>query len=183
MRPLRVPLLSAALAAATLTACGVIPTPSVDLPDTRIDLPDSRALLGQVVYVQRDSLGGTTLPAALQRVTVRGTVTYRTVGGTLQQVELYVRPDLTTLPASCRAYAPSPDAPGMVVCEATGEAGQSIGTAQVTAGQGAPFSLSGAALDAAAKAGHGYFGVRFTAGQSLLGDALDLTGMKVNARL
>ena len=64
-----------------------------------------------------------------------------------------------------------------------GEAAQAIGQLNLTAGQGVAFTLGGAALDAAAKAGHGFFGMRFSDGQSVFGDTLDLTGMKASARL
>ncbi|WP_155297953.1 hypothetical protein [Deinococcus kurensis] len=169
-----------ALLSCTLIAgCGLIPTPSVALKDARLDLPSSGALSGKVVYLVRDSLAGSSVPAALQQITLRGAATYRTGGlGTLRAVELYVR-----LPATCTSFAATPTAPGMVVCDAAGEAAQAIGPLNLTAGQGAPFTLGGAALDTAAKAGHGFFGLRFSDGQSVFGDTLDLTGLKASARL
>lgn len=174
----------AVLSAAVLSGCGLIPTPSVNVKDSRLDLPSSMPLSGKVVYLQLDSLKGNTVPAALQQITVSGTATYRTPGlGTLRVVDMYVRPDLTTLPASCTTYSATPTAPGMVVCDAAGEAAQGIGQIAVVNGQGVPFKLGGPALDAAARGGHGYFGLRFTDGQSLFGDTLDLTGMKASARL
>jgi hypothetical protein len=176
--------LLALLSCTLIAGCGLIPTPSVDVQDSRLDLPSSGALSRKVVYLQRDSLAGSSVPAALQQVTVRGTATYRTGGlGTLRTVDMYVRTDLTTLPATCTKYAASPTAPGMVVCDAPGEAAQAIGQLNLTAGQGVAFTLGGAALDAAAKAGHGFFGMRFSDGQSVFGDTLDLTGMKASARL
>ncbi|GGL05622.1 hypothetical protein GCM10010844_25520 [Deinococcus radiotolerans] len=176
--------LLALLSCTLIAGCGLIPTPSVDVKNSHLDLPSSGALSGKVVYLTRDSLAGNTVPAALQQITVRGTATYRTGGlGTLRAVDMYVRTDLKALPATCTTYAATPTAPGMVVCEAAGETGQAIGQMTLTAGQGVAFALGGAALDAAAKAGHGFFGMRFTVGQSLFGDTLDLTGMKASARL
>lgn len=176
--------LLALLSCTLIAGCGLIPTPSVDVKDARLDLPSSGALSGKVVYLQRDSLAGSSVPAALQQITVRGVATYRTGGlGTLRAVDMYVRTDLTTLPATCTRYAATPTAPGMVVCEAAGESAQAIGQLTLTAGQGVPFTLGGPALDAAAKAGHGFFGMRFSDGQSVFGDTLDLTGMKASARL
>ncbi|GGR91313.1 hypothetical protein [Deinococcus sedimenti] len=174
----------AVLSAAVLSGCGVLPTPSVDLKDTRLDLPSSSALSGKVVYLQRDSLAGNTVPGALQQISVRGTATYRTGGlGSLSEVQLFVRPDLTALPSTSTVYAASPTAPGMVVCDAAGEAGQAIGTLTLKPAQGVPFTLSGPALDTAAKSGHGFFGMRFSVGASVFGDTVDLTGMKASARL
>lgn len=183
MTRVRRPLL-ALLSCTLIAGCGLIPTPSVALKDARLDLPSSGALSGKVVYLVRDSLAGSSVPAALQQVTVRGAATYRTGGlGTLRAVDLYVRTDLTVLPATCTSFAATPTAPGMVVCDAVGEAAQAIGPLNLTAGQGAPFTLGGAALDTAAKAGHGFFGLRFSDGQSVFGDTLDLTGLKASARL
>ncbi|UBV41735.1 hypothetical protein LAJ19_08725 [Deinococcus taeanensis] len=175
---------SAVLGAAVLSGCGLIPTPSVDVKDTRLSLPSSGALNGKVVYLEQDALAGNTVPAVLQQITVTGSATYRTPGlGTLSSVNMYVRPNLTLLPASCSASPATATAPRMVVCDAAGEQAQFVGTLSLKAGQATPFSLGGPALDSAAKGGHGYFGMAFTAGQSVFGDTLSLSGMKASARL
>ncbi|GAA0518925.1 hypothetical protein [Deinococcus depolymerans] len=171
-------------AAFLLAGCGLIPTPSVDIQDSRQELPDSSALGGKVVYLDQDALKDNRVPSVLQQVTVRGNATYLSgAGGTLSKLELFVRPDLGNLPATCREYAASVVAPHMFVCDADGEKAQSIGTLTLNRGQGVAFTLSGAALDAAARGGHGYFGLRFTEGRSLFGDTLTLTDMKASARL
>ncbi|MBZ9751421.1 hypothetical protein K7W42_11155 [Deinococcus sp. HMF7604] len=170
--------------AVLLSGCGLIPTPRVDVDNTSLRLPGSAPLSGKVVYLETDALAGNRVPAALQQITIRGQATYRTAGlGTLRSAGLYVRSTLTALPATCTVSPATPTAPRMVVCDAAGEASQFIGTLELRAGQGQPFSLGGAALDTAAKAGHGYFGMAFSAGQSVWTDSLDLTGMTASARL
>ena len=180
MRSVALPLTAAFL----LAGCGLIPTPSVDIQDSVQELPDSSALGGKVVYLDQDALKDNRVPSVLQQVTVRGDATYlSTSGGTLAKVEMFVRPDLTSLPGTCREYPASLVAPRMFVCDADGEKAQSIGTLNLTRGQGVAFTLGGAALDTAAKGGRGYFGLRFTEGRSLSFDTLKLTNMTASARL
>ncbi|UWX65549.1 hypothetical protein [Deinococcus rubellus] len=77
---------------------------------------------------------------------------------------------------------PSLPGSGMRVCAASGESAQKIGTLTLKGGEVTGFQLSGVALDRAAKAGRGYFGVQALSGVSLLGDHLKLSGMKVSAK-
>lgn len=166
--------------ALALPACGVIPTPPVALPTVTLDLPPSAVALGRVIYVRQDVLGGTAVPKVLQQLSVTGTATYTSNGGTLSQVGVYVRSSLdqARLPGSCTEIAV-----GLVACDATGESGQAIGTIALQAGPGQPFTLSGPALDAAGKVGHGYFGVRAAQGNSVTGEKVTLTNLLARARL
>ena len=173
----------AVAASLLLGSCGLIPTPSVDVPDSTLNLPDSGALGGKVVYLYTDSLAGNSVPSALSRFKVEGNATYTTAAGTLSSVGMYIRPDLSSVPATCTEYPASPVTPRMLVCDTAGEQTQAIGTLTVQSGQSVPFSLGGAALDNAAKSGHGYFGMSFSGGRSLFGDTLKLSGMKASARL
>lgn len=181
----RLPRLAGALLSLSLLgACGLIPTPRVDVDDASLTLPASGPLTDKVVYLERDALAGNRIPAALQQVTLDGLATYRTTGlGTLREAELYVRPALSVLPATCTVSPATPTAPRMVLCDAAFEGAQQIGRLNLQPGQARPFSLGGPALDEAAKAGHGYFGLRFTAGQSAFGDTLNLSSITARARL
>ncbi|GGR46801.1 hypothetical protein GCM10008959_04810 [Deinococcus seoulensis] len=183
-RPARLmPAVLSVAASLLLGSCGLIPTPSVDVPDSTLNLPDSGTLNGKVVYLYTDSLKGNSVPAALSRFKVEGNATYTTAAGTLSRVGMYIRPDLSNVPATCTEYPASLATPRMLVCSEAGEQAQAIGTLTLKAGQGMPFSLGGAALDAAARGGHGYFGMSFSEGRSLFGDTLKLSEMKASARL
>ncbi|PTA68266.1 hypothetical protein C8263_09220 [Deinococcus arcticus] len=172
------------MGAALLTGCGLIPTPRVDVDDVSLILPASGPLAGKVVYLERDALAGHRIPAALQQLTLDGQATYRTAAlGTLRGAELYVRPALSALPASCAVSPATPTAPRMVVCDAAGEEAQRIGRLTLEPGQQRAFTLGGPALDQAARAGSGYFGLRFTEGQSVFGDSLNLSDITARARL
>lgn len=176
----RLPLLLCTL----LAACGTIPTPTVTLPDTTVPLSNSFLASGQVVYVDRDGLEGSgTLPAALQGLTIRGNALYNARGGTLGTVQLYVRSTLSDLPASCSTVPGGLFGPAMYTCDPDGETAQAIGTVTVKAGSDVPFTLSGPALDAAAKGGRGYFGFRVVSGTALDGESVALTDLRAQARL
>ncbi|BDP41830.1 hypothetical protein DAETH_17990 [Deinococcus aetherius] len=159
-----------------VTSCGVIPTPPVALPDVTLDLPASAAAQGRVIYLRQDALAGASLPSALQRLSLTGRATYRANGGTLRQVGVYVRSSLNDLPGTCTSLG------AVVACEAAGEAAQAVGTLPLTPGVGVNFALSGAALDTAARGGHGYFGVRAVEGDSLAGEQVGLTDLQARAR-
>lgn len=172
--------LSLAAALLTLASCGVIPTPPIALPDTTIPLSNTAATMGQVVYVDRDVLGGSTLPAALQGLSISGNATYAASGGNLSSLKVFVRSTLSGLEKSCTAL---PTVPATYVCDPAGETAQAIGTLTVQAGVSRTFTLSGPALDAAARTGRGYFGVQITGGQAIQGETLSLRSMKAQARL
>lgn len=165
-------------AALTLSACGVIPTPPVALPDVTLDLPPSAVALGRVIYARQDALGGTAVPTVLQQLRVTGTATYTSNGGTLSQVGVYVRSSLDNLPSTC-----VPLTSALVACDVAGESGQAIGTIALQAGTGRSFTLSGPALDAAGKAGRGYFGVRAAQGNSAAQEKVTLSNLLARARL
>ncbi len=163
-------------AALAVTSCGVIPTPPVALPDVTLDLPASAAAQGRVVYLRQDAFAGASLPSALQRPSLTGTATYRANGGTLRQGGVYVRSSLDNLPPTCTSLVV------VVVCEAAGEAAQAVGTLALDLEASTRFTLSGPALDAAARAGKGYFGVRAVEGESLAGEQVRLTDLQARAR-
>ncbi|PNY80035.1 hypothetical protein [Deinococcus koreensis] len=162
-----------------LASCGVIPTPPVALPDATIPLGNTALSMGQVVYMDRDVLGGSTLAAALQGLSISGNATYAATGGTLSSLKVYVRSSLRDLGSSCTAL---PVVPPAYACSPANEAAQAIGTVSVQAGASRAFTLSGPALDAAARTGHGYFGVQVTGGQALQGESLSLTSLKAQAK-
>lgn len=162
-----------------LASCGVIPTPPVALPDTTIPLSNTALSMGQVVYVDRDVLGGSTLPAALQGLSINGNATYTASGGTLSSLKVYVRSSLSNLGSSCTAL---PVIPPAYACDPAKEAAQAIGTVNVQAGVSKAFTLSGPALDAAARTGQGYFGVQITGGQAIQGESLSLTSLQARAK-
>jgi hypothetical protein len=172
-----------AVAALLLAGCGVIPTPAVPLPDTTIPLANTFFTQGQVVYVDQDELAGSTLPAALQGLTIHGDALYNSSGGNLGTVKLYVRTTLSGLDATCSAAPATPFSPAAYACDPAGEAAQAIGSVTVKAATKVPFTLSGAALDAAAKAGHGYFGFQVVTGTALNGESVSLTNLRAQARL
>lgn len=176
-------LLSLGLLAALLSGCGVIPTPAVKLPDTTVPLANTFVAQGKVVYVDQDELTGSTLPAALQGLTIRGNAQYNSSGGTLGTVKLYVRATLAGLDATCSAVPATPFTPAIYACEPAAETAQAIGTVNVKAGTKVPFTLSGPALDTAAKSGHGYFGFQVVTGTALNGESVDLTSLTGQARL
>ncbi|THF88554.1 hypothetical protein E7T09_04985 [Deinococcus sp. KSM4-11] len=173
------------LAPLLLAACGVIPTPVVDLPDTSVPLANTFITQGQVVYVDQDELATTksTLPAALQGLTIRGDALYNSSGGNLGTVKLYVRTTLAGLDSRCTSMGATPFTPAIYACDPQGETAQAIGTVTVQAGSKVPFTLNGAALDTAAKAGHGYFGFQVVTGTALNGESVDLTALKAQAKL
>ena len=168
------------LTTALLASCGVIPTPPIAIPDTTIPLTNTAITMGQVVYVDRDVLGGSTLPAALQGLSISGNATYAASGGSLSSLKVYVRSTLSGLGNTCTAL---PTVPATYVCDPAGETAQAIGTVSVQAGVGRPFTLSGSALDAAARTGRGYFGVQITGGNAVQGESLSLKSMTARARL
>ncbi|TSA83000.1 hypothetical protein FNU79_12835 [Deinococcus detaillensis] len=165
--------LLAALSAA-LCACGIVPLPAASIPDQTLTLPPSAGFESYVAYDGSDAFSGTSIPGILSNVSVSGQVLYAGAGD-LQRVAVYLR---SSLP-SCNAVPGSK----AQVCDASGEINQKVGTLTVQNGVVTGFSLSGSALDRAAKAGHGYFGVQAMQGQSMAGDSLKLTAMKASAKL
>ena len=166
-------LLALAGLTALLSACGVVPLPAVAIPDQSLSLPSSAGFENYVAYDGSDAFGGTSLPGVLSNVSVSGNVDYAGTG-TLKQVAVYLR---SSMP-SCTAAPLSKSQ----LCAAGDEAGQRIGTISIQNGAVTGFQLAGGALDAAAKAGHGYFGVQAIQGASLVGDTLKLSGMKASAK-
>jgi len=167
-------LLPLTLCAALLAGCGVVPLPAVGIPDQTLKLPASAGFEQYVAYDGSDAFAGTALPSLLSQVRVSGQVQYGGVGD-LSEVAVYLRsslPSCTALPGS-----------SMQLCAASGEAAQKIGTLTLRGGEVTGFQLSGSALDRAAKAGHGYFGVQALSGASLTGDQIKLSGMKASAKL
>lgn len=161
-------------AALALTACSIVPTPAVPIPDAEIPLTAALVSSNNVVYSNQNALGGATLPSVLQGLTIRGDALYVSKGGTLRKVALYVRSEL---PSGCTQVAT------LYTCPASGEAAQTIGSVTLTPNQLTPFTLQGAALDTAAKKGTGYFGVQVLEGQPLDTESVRLTNMKAQARL
>lgn len=165
-----------------LSACGAIPTPEVSVPDSTIPLAASMAASpGKVVYAERNGLPQT-VPAALKNLTLRGDATYDRLGGTLTTLNLYVRTSLTDL-TGCTVVPATPVTPRLFVCDAAAEAAQRIGTLNLQAGVAVPFELSGAALDAAAHAGSGYFGMEVVAGSPMDGETVKLSNVKAQAKI
>ena len=171
------------LLAPLLAACGTIPTPIVSLPDATVPLANTFITQGKVVYVDQDALRGSSLPAALQGLTIRGDALYNASGGNLSTVKLYVRPTLDGLDGRCTRVAGLLGAPTIYACDPEDEAAQGIGTLTVKAGVAVPFTLSGTALDTAAKSGRGYFGFQVLTGTAIQGETVDLTKLKAQARL
>ena len=161
------------VAAALLASCGLVPLPAVTLPEYTLTLPSSLGFEQSVLYDGSDAFGGKSLPGLLSNVKVTGNVSYSGAGN-LSEVGVYLR---SSLPA-CDAV------PGTSVraCDASGETAQKVGTLTLQNGVATGFTLSGAALDTAAKAGHGYFGVQAMSGSSVLGDTVKLSGMQASAR-
>lgn len=165
-----------------LSACGAIPTPEVSVPDSTIPLAASMAASpGKVVYAERNGLPQT-VPAALKNLTLRGDATYDRLGGTLTTLNMYVRTSLTDL-TGCTVVPATPVTPRLFVCDAAAEAAQRIGTLNLQAGVAVPFELSGAALDAAAHAGTGYFGMEVVAGSPMDGETVTLSNVKAQAKI
>jgi hypothetical protein len=158
---------------ALLSACGVVPLPAVSIPDQSLSLPSSAGFENYVTYDGSDAFGGTTLPGLLSNVSVSGNVDYAGTGS-LRQVAVYLR---SALPGCLQVVGSKTQ-----LCDAEGEAAQRIGTISLQNGVVTGFNLSGAALDASAKAGHGYFGVQALQGSSLAGDTLKLSSMKASAK-
>lgn len=172
------------LLAPLLAACGTIPTPSVPLPDTTVPLANTFITQGKVVYVDQDGLRGSTLPTALQGLTIRGDALYDAAsGGTLGTVKLYVRPSLDALEGRCMRVPGVLGAPTLYACEPQDETAQGIGTLNVQARASVPFTLSGPALDTAARSGRGYFGFQVVTGTAIQGETVELTNLKAQARL
>lgn len=159
---------------AALSGCGIVPLPAVGIPDQTLTLPPSAGFENMVAYDGSDAFSGTSLPSLLSHLSVSGQVVYQGAGD-LQQVAVYLR---SSLP-SCNTV-PSSKAQ---VCDAGGESAQKVGTLSVQNGVVTGFTLSGSALDRAAKAGHGYFGVQVMQGASRAGDSLKLSAMKASAKL
>ncbi|MDB5046650.1 MAG: hypothetical protein JWQ08_2700 [Deinococcus sp.] len=169
-------LTAAALTLLALTSCGGVPLPPIPLPDATVDLPPSSEVIGRVIYIKQDVLAGAGLP--VQQVSITGTATYVSGGGNLSAANIFIRSSLDPLPSGCINSTLAP----VILCDPAGEGTRQIGAVALAAGQGNAFVLSGAALDGAAKAGHGYIGVQVTAGSSVLTDKLRLTGMQARAR-
>lgn len=167
-------LLTGLAAALTLSACGVIPTPPVNIPDVTLDLQSSVASRGQVIYMRQDAFGGASIPKILQGLSISGDARYTALSGNLSEVAVYVR---TSMPSGCQNLTAD-----VAACDPAAESAQAIGTISLQPGASKGFTLSGPALDEAGKAGHGYFGVRAVRGDSLTGEQLRLTSMKARAR-
>lgn len=179
----KLPLL-AVPAAIALASCGLIPTPAVPVPDTTLPLSASANLAaGSVVYISTDVLKGVSLPSLLQQLSISGNAQYNAAGGTLSSANIYVRSSLINLPATCMALPATTTTPALTLCAESGETAQKIGTVNLSAGTKVPFTLTGAALDNAAKSGHGYFGVQMGSGVSLSGESISLTDLKAQAKL
>ena len=160
-------------AAALLASCGLIPLPAVTLPDFTLTLPSSLGYEQSVLYDGSDAFGGKSLPGLLSNVKVTGNLSYSGAGN-LSQVAVYLRSSLPTcmsLPAT-----------SVQACDASGETAQKVGTLTLQNGVATSFTLSGAALDTAAKAGHGYFGVQALSGSSVLNDKVKFSGMQASAK-
>lgn len=171
-------LLALAGLTALLCACGVVPLPAVAIPDQSLSLPSSAGFENYVAYDGSDAFGGTSLPGLLSNVSVSGNVDYAGAG-TLKQVAVYLRSSMPSCAAPPLSKSPLSKSQ---LCAAGDEAGQRIGTISIQNGAVTGFQLAGGALDAAAKAGHGYFGVQAIQGASLVGDTLKLSGMKASAK-
>ncbi len=159
---------------ALLAGCGALPLPSISLPDQNLSLPLSVGLENYVAYDGTDALSGTGIPTLLSHVQIGGKVTYAGAGN-LKQLAVYLR---SSLPECNAVYGTN-----VRLCAASAESAQRVGTLSLQNGVVTAFLLSGAALDAAAKVGHGYFGVQSLQGSSLSGDSLKFSGMKASAKL
>lgn len=160
-----------------LAGCGNVPVGSRDLPDVQLVVPAtfqfSVPLTSPVVYLRENKFGGQGIPALVNSVGISGTARY--VGaGQVQQVKVYVRPNLEDLP-NCLNFAE------YVVCLGD-ESGQAAGTIDFSQGNPVGFRLGGPALLNAAKAGQGYFGLQATASSVVAGDLLNLTGLRAVAK-
>ncbi|WP_420597235.1 hypothetical protein [Deinococcus sp.] len=156
-----------------LASCGIVPLPAVAIPDQTLTLPASSSAADRVIYDGSDVFGGSTVPGVLSNLKLRGQALYSGAGD-LSSVAVYIR---SSVP-SCTSV------PGLTVqmCDPSTESAQRIGTLNFEKGVATSFSLSGKALDAAAKAGHGYVGVQVLKGQSVFGDTLKLSNLKANAK-
>ncbi|AWN22933.1 hypothetical protein DKM44_06580 [Deinococcus irradiatisoli] len=166
--------MSLTLGAALLAGCGALPLPSIALPDQNLSLPLSAGLENYVAYDDKDAFTGTGIPSLLSHVQIAGKVAYAGAGN-LKQLAVYLR---SSLP-NCNTVFGS----GVRLCAASGESAQRVGTLSLQNGVVTGFVLSGAALDAAAKVGHGYFGVQAVQGSSISGDTLNFTDMRASAKL
>lgn len=158
---------------ASLSGCGIIPLPSVAIPDVNLTLVPSVGYENQVTYDGSDALGGSSIPSILSNMSISGKAMYSGAGN-LQQVAVYMRsvlPTCTPIPIT-KAQA----------CEASGESAHKVGSISFKNGEAVDFRISGSALDQAAKTGHGYFGFQALNGQSLMGDKLKLSGMNASAK-
>ena len=165
---------AALLTGAGLSGCGIVPLPAVSIPDQNLSLPTSSGFEQYVVYDGSDAFAGTAIPSLLRKVQISGKVTYGGAG-TVTQARVFLRsspPECTPLPASSSQ-----------LCDPSGESAQQVGVLTLQNGQATSFVISGPALDAAAKAGHGYFGVQVLRGRTLPGDTVKLSAMKASAKL
>ncbi|ACO46198.1 hypothetical protein DEDE109153_01300 [Deinococcus deserti] len=163
--------------ALSLAACGIIPLPSIPIPNAEIPLSSVLATTSnQVVYLNRNALGGASMPSQLRDLTITGDAVYVKKGGTLKSLRLYVRSSLPT--TDCKligtmAYA----------CPAAGEGSQVIGTVNLNATEPQKFTLRGEALDEAAKKGTGFFGVQIIDGIPVESEIIELRNMRAQPRL
>jgi len=159
-----------------LTACGagLVPLPPISVPDINLSLPAADASVPYVLYSTQNSLGDAPdLAQYLASVNVSGNVSYSTSGGTLSAATVYVR---TTLDGCTLTGT-------FALCDASGESANSIGNVTIVAGKTTPLKLSGSALTKAAQQRRAFFGVKIKTGSTMNGDALNVTSVKVNARL
>lgn len=160
-------------AAALLSGCGIVSLPPVAIPDQILSLPVSTSAQNSVVYDGEDAFDGATMPDVLSNVSLSGQALYSGAGN-LRSVAIFLR---SSLPSCDRVAGMSAQ-----FCAPDGESAQRIGTLNLQNGKVTDLMLSGRALDEAARAGHGYFGVQVLSGSSVLGDSLKLSNLKVSAK-
>ena len=161
------------VAAALLSGCGIVSLPPVAIPDQTLSLPASTSAQNAVVYDGNDAFGGATMPDVLSNVSLRGQALYSGAGN-LRSVAIFLR---SSMPSCDRVSGTTAQ-----FCAPDGENAQRIGTLNLQNGKVTELLLSGQALDEAARAGHGYFGVQVLSGNSVFGDSLKLSQLKVSAK-
>lgn len=175
---------SLVLAALALAGCGAITVRTVVLDNMTVLVPSESPSATRVAYSTSNQFAsvGQKLPGFLS-LSVTANATYKAGGflgatGSLREAKVYVRTDLQAL----RSNPKCTESAGFIICEGLDESAFAAGTLTLGTDRKGRMELSGPALNAAARASVGYFGVALTQGSTVAGEAIELTDVTAQVR-
>jgi hypothetical protein len=179
---LSLPLTSLLLISLLLSACGWIPLPEQRGNDFYFTNSTVRATPGQVVYTfdnQFRLLSGALPPLPYRHVSVDARLYARSSAGLPVRLQFFVaatRPECRQVAATLAGFNPA------LVCEGPAS-GQPVGETVLLAGAGGDIHLEGPVLEQALNSRTLYLGVRVLEGRPTDNQIIDVTHIRLRARL